>query len=76
LATLALTGPLSISELSDQLGLNRTTLSRNLSLIEDKGWIVVLGGMMINGSGRWGHSQWDKKGIGCFGVLETSRCQR
>src|SRR6266566_4956727 len=36
-------GPLSISELSDQLGLDRTTLSRNLRLIEDKGWIAALG---------------------------------
>ena len=43
LATLAQTGPLSISELSDQLGLDRTTLSRNLRLIEDKGLIVALG---------------------------------
>jgi DNA-binding MarR family transcriptional regulator len=43
LATLAQTGPLSISELSDQLGLDRTTLSRNLRLIEDKGWIAPLG---------------------------------
>jgi DNA-binding MarR family transcriptional regulator len=43
LATLAQTGPLSISELSDQLGLDRTTLSRNLRLIEDKGWIGALG---------------------------------
>ena len=43
LATLAQTGPLSISELSDQLGLDRTTLSRNLRLIEDKGWIAALG---------------------------------
>jgi DNA-binding MarR family transcriptional regulator len=43
LATLAQAGPLSISELSDQLGLDRTTLSRNLRLIEDKGWIGALG---------------------------------
>jgi len=43
LATLAQTGPLSISKLSDQLGLDRTTLSRNLRLIEDKGWIAALG---------------------------------
>jgi len=43
LATLAQTGPLSISELSDRLGLDRTTLSRNLRLIEDKGWIAALG---------------------------------
>jgi len=43
LATLTQTGPLSISELSDQLGLDRTTLSRNLRLIEDKGWVSALG---------------------------------
>jgi len=43
LATLAQTGPLSISDLSDQLGLDRTTLSRNLRLIEDRGWITALG---------------------------------
>jgi DNA-binding MarR family transcriptional regulator len=43
LATLAQTGPLSISELSDRLGVDRTTLSRNLRLIEDEGWIAALG---------------------------------
>jgi DNA-binding MarR family transcriptional regulator len=43
LATLAQTGPVSISELSAQLGLDRTTLSRNLRLIEDEGWIAPLG---------------------------------
>jgi len=42
LATLAQAGPLSISELSDQLGIDRTTLSRNLRLIEDQGWISAL----------------------------------
>jgi DNA-binding MarR family transcriptional regulator len=39
LATLAQTEPLAISELSAKLGLDRTSLSRNLRLIEDKGWI-------------------------------------
>ena len=43
LATLAQTGPLSVSELANQLGLDRTTLSRNLRLIEEKGWIAELG---------------------------------
>jgi DNA-binding MarR family transcriptional regulator len=61
LATLAQTGPLSISELSYQLGLDRTTLSRNLRLIEDKGWISALGeddqrvrkmGLTLNGIER------------------------
>lgn len=42
LATLAQTGPLSISELSAKLGLERTTLSRNLRLIENKGWVSAI----------------------------------
>jgi len=42
LATLAQTGPLSISELSSKLGLERTTLSRNLRLIENKGWVAPI----------------------------------
>jgi DNA-binding MarR family transcriptional regulator len=42
LATLAQTGPLSISELSAKLGLERTTLSRNLRLIENRGWVSAV----------------------------------
>ena len=42
LVMLAQTGPLSISELSAKLGLERTTLSRNLRLLENKGWISAL----------------------------------
>ena len=42
LVMLAATGPLSISELSAKLGLDRTTLSRNLRLIENKNWISAL----------------------------------
>ena len=42
LATLAQTGPLSISELSVKLGLERTTLSRNLRLLENKGWVSAI----------------------------------
>jgi len=42
LATLAQTGPLSISELSAKLGLERTTLSRNLRPIENSGWVTAL----------------------------------
>ena len=42
LATLAQTGPLSISELSGKLGLERTTLSRNLRLIEERGWVSAV----------------------------------
>ncbi len=43
LATLAQTGPLSISDLSATLGLERTTLSRNLRLLENKGWVYSIG---------------------------------
>jgi len=42
LATLAQTGPLSLSELSARLGLERTTLSRNMRLIENKGWVSAI----------------------------------
>src|SRR5260370_2553582 len=42
LATLAQTGPLSISALSSELGLERTTLSRNLRLIENRGCISAV----------------------------------
>ncbi len=42
LATIAQTGPLAISELAQILGLERSTLSRNLRLIEDKGWISAV----------------------------------
>jgi len=42
LATLAQTGPLSISELSATLGLERTTLSRNLRLLENKRWVYAI----------------------------------
>ncbi|PYL97538.1 MAG: MarR family transcriptional regulator [Verrucomicrobia bacterium] len=41
LATLAQTGPCSISQLSQILGLERTTLSRNMRLIENKGWVAA-----------------------------------
>src|SRR5438445_10892879 len=42
LATLAQAGPLSISELSAKLGLERTTLSRNLRLLENKRWVCAI----------------------------------
>jgi len=42
LATVAQTGPLSLSELSQALGLERTTLSRNIRLIENKGWLSAV----------------------------------
>src|SRR5262245_41728477 len=39
LATLAQTEPMTMSELADLLGLERTTLTRNLRPLESKGWI-------------------------------------
>jgi DNA-binding MarR family transcriptional regulator len=42
LATLAQTGPLSISGLSERMAIERSTLSRNLRLIENRGWISAL----------------------------------
>ncbi|PYL09177.1 MAG: MarR family transcriptional regulator [Verrucomicrobia bacterium] len=41
LATLAQTGPISMSELADRLGLERTTLSRNMRLLQLKGWVTA-----------------------------------
>ena len=41
LVMLELRGPLAIGELAHSLGVERTTLTRNLALIEDKGWIRV-----------------------------------
>ena len=41
LVMLSLRGPLTIGELAKSLGVERTTLTRNLALIEDKGWIKI-----------------------------------
>jgi DNA-binding MarR family transcriptional regulator len=42
LTTLAQTGPLSMSELAERLGLERTTLSRNIRPLEQKGWVRAI----------------------------------
>jgi len=52
LATLAQTGPVSISELSAKLGLERTTLSRKLRLLENKGWVCAIA-TAINACEGW-----------------------
>jgi DNA-binding MarR family transcriptional regulator len=39
LATLAQTGPITVSKLANLLGVERTTLTRNLRPLESKGWI-------------------------------------
>lgn len=44
LAVTALEGPLSITELARQLGMDRTTLTRNLKLVEREGWLQVVSG--------------------------------
>jgi DNA-binding MarR family transcriptional regulator len=43
LATLIQTGPLPTSALAGRLGLERTTLTRNLQLLEKKGLVAVAG---------------------------------
>jgi DNA-binding MarR family transcriptional regulator len=42
LATLAQTGPLPLTELADRLGLERTSLTRNLQPLEKKGLVKTL----------------------------------
>jgi DNA-binding MarR family transcriptional regulator len=39
LATLTQTGPVTMSELAGYLGLERTTLTRNLRPLESRGWV-------------------------------------
>jgi len=41
LTTLMLRGPTAISELAEFLGIERTTLTRNLALIEGEGWVDI-----------------------------------
>ena len=41
LATLAQTGPMPLNRLARRLGLERTTLTRNLRPLEAKGWLTV-----------------------------------
>ena len=41
LATLAQTGPMPLNRLASRLGLERTTLTRNLRPLEAKGWVTV-----------------------------------
>jgi DNA-binding MarR family transcriptional regulator len=41
LVTLIGYGPATIGELADLLGIERTTLSRNLALIEAQGWVDI-----------------------------------
>ena len=44
LATLMQTGPVAISQLARQLGLERTTLTRNLVPLESRGLVRISGG--------------------------------
>jgi DNA-binding MarR family transcriptional regulator len=41
LTMLLLRGPLPVGELADHLGVERTTLTRNLALIEEAGWVDI-----------------------------------
>ncbi len=44
LTMLLLRGPLTIGELAESLGVERTTLTRNLALLEKKGWVDIRAG--------------------------------
>ena len=44
LVTLSLTGTISITDLARQLVMDRTTLTRNLTLIEQQGWVAIASG--------------------------------
>src|ERR1700676_3519395 len=44
LTNLTLRGPLPIGELAEFLGVERTTLTRNLALIERAGWVEIRAG--------------------------------
>lgn len=41
LVTLIGHGPMTIGDLAEELGLERTTLSRNLGVVESEGWVKV-----------------------------------
>jgi DNA-binding MarR family transcriptional regulator len=41
LANLMLRGPTPLGELAQKLGLERTTLTRNLALLETRGWVTI-----------------------------------
>ena len=41
LTNLLLRGPLTIGELAEYLGVDRTTLTRNLALVEADGWVDI-----------------------------------
>jgi DNA-binding MarR family transcriptional regulator len=59
LATLILAGPLPVANLADRLGIDRTTLTRNLALGEKSGLVETVNGedrrvrlVKITGAGR------------------------
>lgn len=41
LAALAQTGPILLGDLADLLGLDRTTLTRSVAILEDRGWVTT-----------------------------------
>ncbi len=44
LVVLSMRGPLTIGELAKTIGVERTTLSRNLGRLEAQGWVDIAGG--------------------------------
>ena len=84
-----LQGPLSVTELSERMGLDRTTLSRNLTLLERRGLLTTepsrgrqrLMTLTSNGEEtfafamtRWEHAQ--KELEDCLGVEQVEQLEK
>src|SRR5215471_14684971 len=85
LVMLMLAGPLTIGELADKLSIERTTLSRNLALMESAAWINIRPGddarsrvVSVTGKGRaavsasldaWRRAQAIRVVTGAFGPI-------
>jgi DNA-binding MarR family transcriptional regulator len=57
LAVLSMRGPVSISRLARDIGVERTTLSRNLARLEAEGWAKVISGAEDTAPPAWRDAQ-------------------
>ena len=77
LVMLARAGPLSIGHLADALGAERTTLTRNLALIEAKRWVQISAGRRRALAGCQHHAERARRGRGgAAGVARGAGCRR
>jgi len=87
LAVLTQTGPLPLSALANQAGMERTTLTRNLQLLEAKKWVRVQASdsdqrvrrVELTGAGRAaaarGMSAWRKAQVGIAPILRKHKLE-